>query len=388
MKREFPIYRRALFMAWKKQLPELWKVSRFIPYFIFLGALSLTVWAWYLAEQSVEKKTEERFSLLSAQVRSSLQTRLADFADLLYGTAGLFAGSIAVYPEEWTAFIQSQKIPERFQGMHSIFFLSHLSESQYIVQYIEPAQSNKALIGFDLSRQAGSQSVLKRAQDTGKPSATQKIFLLLDPAKRPAFDVYMPLFRSRRASTSGSGLIGFIGASFIVSEFASTTLNSDLLRKLNVTLYDGAQESPENLLYTSDNSGLIKNDIPDFQPLEHLEVMQFGGRTWSLRTRSLPAFMQAEWSPIPMLILFAGVVTTISMTLFGTFLLKMGQNARIIAEKMTRELQESESAVRELYELTSSRVKLEDKFQYVFALGIARLGMHEGVLCLVKGDQG
>src|SRR5687767_8826111 len=136
--------------------------------------------------------------------------------------------------------------------------------------------------------------------------------------------------------------------------FASTTRDSWTVRGLQ-------PPSAENLMFDSDRvlpaGSLRKNSSGKLTSLTDTAGLEVGGRRWNLHFSAREGFIAPAERLLPWLIFLVGAV--ISWLLFGMIrsLATSGRRAVYLAERITRDLRESEASLAEAQRMTQQLIE-------------------------------
>ncbi len=82
-----------------------------LPWLVLLAALGVTVVGWHVVASDTERRAEERFAYVAADIRDRMVGRMTANVSVLRGAAGLFAASQSVEREEWKAYVERLELP-------------------------------------------------------------------------------------------------------------------------------------------------------------------------------------------------------------------------------------------------------------------------------------
>ena len=312
-------------------------------------ALSLLITAvgWYVSQQFVEKRTEDRFLFEVEEARLSISKRMLDYELALRGTVGLFAASHEVTRADWRAYVKALEIEKNFPGIQGIGFSKvvlpkdkerHISEIRAegfpdftirpegerdyytSIIYLEPFTGrNLRAFGYDKWTEAVRRAAMEQARDSGSAALTGKITLVQETDKDVQFGFLMelPVYENGAALTTvKERQRAHIGD--VYSPFRMRDLMHGILGRGNpdiqLEIFDGSETIAESLLYGSEST-------PPPQPtkfngiLSRIERISIAGRPWTLRLTTLPSVVAETTSYQPLVIMFGGIL--IDLLLFG-----------------------------------------------------------------------
>jgi signal transduction histidine kinase len=358
--------------------------SRFHGVHWLILALSsiLTVGAWYIASEQVNKRITERFERESLHVIELVKERMQLYEHALWGAvAHLDATELEIDNNQWQSYSQSLRIDKTYPGINGLGviynikkdqrlsfiekhkknrpdFIVHPSHNAYElwpITFIEPLITNKQAVGLDVAFEENRYLAVKKARDTGLAQLTGPITLVQDAKKTPGFLFYAPFYKKGMSHSTVSerqaAIEGVAYAPFIMSKLISGTLAVNQ-RHVSIKISDEGQS-----LYNDMDNTLA--DRIDPQPLfsKRFDV-DFYGRKWQVTINSNLNFRHASGSNQPYFILAGGVVIDLLLLALFIVLSRSNKQALIYADEITRELKIKTTR------LTKSNQDLE-QFAYV-----------------------
>lgn len=358
--------------------------SRFHGVHWLILALSsiLTVGAWYIASEQVNKRIAERFERESLHVIELVKERMQLYEHALWGAvAHIDATELEIDNNQWQNYSQSLRIDKTYPGINGLGviynikkdqrlsfiekhkknrpdFIVHPSHNAYElwpITFIEPLITNKQAVGLDVAFEENRYLGVKKARDTGLAQLTGPITLVQDAKKTPGFLFYAPFYKKGMSHTTVSerqaAIEGVAYAPFIMSKLISGTLAVNQ-RHVSIKISDEGKS-----LYNDMDNTLA--DRIDPQPLfsKRFDV-DFYGRKWQVTINSNLNFRHASGSNQPYFILAGGVVIDLLLLALFIVLSRSNKQALIYADEITRELKIKTTR------LTKSNQDLE-QFAYV-----------------------
>ncbi|MBI3286098.1 MAG: CHASE domain-containing protein [Burkholderiales bacterium] len=323
----------------------------------FLVLLAVSVSMWSKASEEIVQVARERFEFRVAEANFAIQQRMLAYEQVLRGGIGLFAASNEVTREAWRIYVQQLNLEKNYPGIQAIAYSqrilpeqlqAHLQKirvegfPQYAVRpdgqreeyvsviYIEPFDwRNQRAFGFDLMTESVRRAALVRARDTGLPTLTGKIRLQQETSKavQNGFLMCMPVFRNgavppalelRRAALSGH-----LCSVFRMNDLMQGILGPERRPNTHLEIFDGAASPAANLMYDSLEGVSAMGQAPS--AFSASQTLEFGGRRWTLRYSSLPAFDAGIDVQKPRQILLSGLLVS---ALFAAVLWSWSLNRR------------------------------------------------------------
>lgn len=351
--------------------------------FTFLALLAATAWAWRMASEDATRVAHERFSFKVSEARFAIDQRLQAYEQVLLGGVGLFAASETVTREEWRAYVRTLRIDQTYPGIQGIGFARRMppaereshqrsvraegfpqyrmwpagERAEYTsIIYLEPFDwRNQRAFGYDMFSEPVRREAMERARDTGRPAASGQVVLVQETKTdvQTGFLMYLPVYRNGApVATVGqrrAALLGYVYAPFRMNDLMRGILGAREHARLDLDIHDGDPRSASTLLYDSNPEHLERRDA---SALTDTSTIKFGGRLWTLRASSLPAFDAAIEGQKPRLILVSGLLIS---ALFAAVVWALSLNRH-----RARELAAANGG---LQQEIAERTKLEDALQ-------------------------
>ncbi len=321
-------------------------------WFVFVLMLLFTLVLWQLSEHQIERRAQDRFLHLANKEGDVIHTRMQAYEQVLRGAAALYAASVHVSRDEWSAYIQPLELDHSLPGILGTGFaivfppgdrevherevraagfpdyrVSTSGEHELIssIIYLEPFdQRNRRAFGYDMYSEPVRREAMARARDSGKAALSGKVTLLQESDNdiQSGFLMYLPVYRNGRVhedvSSRRAALHGFVYSPFRARDLMNGVLQSSG-RDLELELFDG-EPLVENLLYASAEASRAARHLTDVK-------LQIAGRLWTARVRSSNSFEGDIASAQPLLILVAGV--GLDFTIFAMLLINARYRRRM-----------------------------------------------------------
>ena len=338
--------------------------SRFHGVHWLILALSsvLTIGAWYIASEQVNKRISERFERESLHVIELVKERMQLYEHALSGAiAHIDASEYEINAKRWHKYADSLRIDKTYPGInglgiiyyvnkenHSSFiekqtkdrpnfkiYPAHKADEFWPITFIEPLSSNKQAVGLDIAFEESRYLGVQKARDTGLAQLTGPITLVQDAKKTPGFLFYAPFYKTGMSLNSVSerqaAIEGVAYAPFIMSKLISGTLAVNQ-RHVSLKISDKGQE-----LY-SDLDNTLADKIDSNPLFTRFIDVDFYGRKWKFTISSNLNFRQASGANQPYYILAGGVVIDLLLLALFIVLSRSNKQALIYADNITREL--------------------------------------------------
>lgn len=87
---------------------------------ILVLSLIVTALAWFISDQAVEAKAQERFGFQTTDLVSAINKRLLEYETVLRGGVGFFKASSEVSRDEWQQYVEDLRIQQSFPGIQGM----------------------------------------------------------------------------------------------------------------------------------------------------------------------------------------------------------------------------------------------------------------------------
>ncbi|HLL57429.1 MAG TPA: CHASE domain-containing protein [Rubrobacteraceae bacterium] len=266
-------------------------------YAVLLGALALTLLAYYYVQQRVENEARYRFDETVTAAQEAIDRRIDSYEDAMLGARGLFSASESVEMEEWHGYFEGVNLEDRYEGIQAIGYIRYVSleekdafEDQlpetfrderlengpavqpggerneyYPVTLVEPLDEvNENLLGRDRYTELEHQDAMDRARDTGKTASTGKVYIFSEASGNsgaslalvPGIVMYLPIYKEGEPAGTlderRSSLDGFIVCYLTANKLFQDIFEEPYKPEIDFEVYDGAELTPGNLIYNDD----------------------------------------------------------------------------------------------------------------------------------------
>lgn len=321
------------------------------------------------------------------EIVTAIEARMRAYVEVVYGVRGMFIGTGTVTPDEFSRFVASLELPQRYPGLQTVAFAPRVAGAErdsfersvrafggdYGDFAILPAGlrdeyfptvhrvrfgSGQTPLGSDLLAEPRRRAAIEAARDGGTLAAFGPMPQMYQQGQE-AFFLFLPVYRggavpdtveARRAN-----LVGVVRAMLRVDELAASVTRGAHLPSRHFALFDvgsGAPGDPVKLLY--DSAGRLKAgaDYAAFGAEGSLRMLRFGGHAWRVVLEPPPAVGYAVWAPP----LCAGLA--ISLLLFALVLsqTRASQRARALVAQTVRKLSATEMRIAKTEEFSSVMV--------------------------------
>ncbi|WP_440222442.1 ATP-binding protein [Dokdonella sp. MW10] len=345
---------------------------------VLVLSLGTTALLWRVtvdeAIANVESQAASAVDRFAGAVAANAQSPIA----LIDGLVGLFQASDHVEPDEWSRYLGSVNLRERFVGViaagHATSSLPVSTDAAGVrsvsvdgkavmvwpdspaeetipIIYVSPDDSVvRQAIGYNIAADPDHLSTIRLARASGHARVSPRIDFTRfhDPRQRVGFVVIAPV----QSGYGGNGDRGFVYASVDVARVVARSLADVGQPDLALRIVDDAATADAPPLFEDadfDASGTVSS-----QPVE------LPGRTWTVHGELRPAAVAAATSGLSSKVLAGGLLA--SLVLFAITWILAGHRARAmhLASLMTAELRRSERAQQAITETANAGIITAD----------------------------
>ena len=375
-----------------------------LAYVILALGFVLSLAAWYVAGVLTDRRAQVDFTIRTENTLGLIERRAQRYVDLLHGLQGLFGHDPSVSRNQFSRYVESLELKNRFPGVVSAQFIRRIRDGErevyesgvqtdrtvnpdgypafaitppgqrpeyWVIHYIEPMRGNEPAFGLDIRSRAEPLLAAERARDLGEPVATGVYRLVQDKDASLAMVVYLPVFEVSRTSRSAdqrlNELAGFVSIVFRADDLFAQARPPDASTP-GMQVYDvgatGTRPEPAtvaNRIFPADSSIAL---IPDNQVISR--QINVAGRMWQVRFSDTGLASLPLLQALPLLALFASMLLTVLLYALLRTLSRSRLAAEQLAESATRELRDQLSFSRQLLEAIPNPVFFKDaKGRYI-----------------------
>jgi PAS domain S-box-containing protein len=329
--------------------------------------LVLSSWIFLSLRREGARADAAHFDLLVQEAQNDISQRMTVYENALRGGQALCNVVPEITRNRWKVFVDTMDLANRFpgiRGMGVVFevapenlatfiadvrldgrpsfalkgFLneaepvkSNLDEPLYIITYREPEiPGDVNVIGVNIAEEPNRRKAMEEARDTGTTVVTNRLFLTIDKARRPAFVLYAPVYRPGLPITSveqrREAFRGWIYASFVAEDLIGKIMGT-AEKEVTLSFYQGVDPTSENLLYVSTRARVAQ---PTF---ERLHTLQLAGRTFTFGWNRGEHF-SASGGLAP---IWAGASSTVLSSFLALFVSSLLASRRRVLEALARQ---------------------------------------------------
>ena len=316
--------------------------------------LLLTFYAWQFISEREYGQAEANFVAIADETDNALRYRLQIYQRALEAGAAFVAVNESVSPAEWREYVAQLDMTRAYPGMRGFGTFEFVSaddlpafrdnfirefgdrfeihpevmrDEHYVINRIEPLESNLAALGLDLAFEEGRRDAIALSRTSEEPVLTRPIVLVQDAKQGAGFLLMRPVF-DRAGEPTGKWVYAPVVAEELVS--ALTPGQGD---QFALEVFHGDEPAADALLFST----TAKNAAARFVVTRTVEL---AGQPISLRWSSLTPFEQRNSSSAPALVLGSGILITILLGLLLTIFLRRESDVVRKVEEATAELAE------------------------------------------------
>ena len=358
--------------------PATWHSHPLLPAVVLLLGLALSAGVALKAQDAVQQGAEAEFQRDTLRIANEVNRLIQKPISGLNGFKSLYAARPTLKRAEFRAAVEARNIAQEFPGVRGFGFVEQLTRAQldafvaaqradgapqfasrqlidkekpdlFVVKFVEPASGNAGARGLDIGSEPQRRSTVQKAVDTGQPVMSNAIMLVQDAQKSPGVVMFLPVYAQgsdpNNAQERRDALVGLVFAPMVIHELlanVSATTGSAL---------DFQLQPPEGaLLYASTQpTGMAPGKAA--QPrFVNSQTVSLGGREFTLRTTSTPAFESRIDFARPWWVFAAGAFLC-GLLAFVVRQLSVGQRrAELLATEMTAQLRYDEERAHDFYQ--------------------------------------
>jgi signal transduction histidine kinase/integral membrane sensor domain MASE1 len=191
-----------------------------------------------------------------------------------------------------------------------------------VVQYISPSQPNTAVIGYDINSEPLRRSAISASMTSGKPTVTEPLYLLVDPADTPALLVLDPAFRQHADPKAEPRIFAFAVAVLKINDMIEAATARARNPKLLYRIFDAAADPSTPAFYQSISLPSLNGQ--DFMANFDLMVAD---RLWRIEVLPTQAYLQEIRSWTAWVVGVGGLFAVVMLQVL--ILIITGQNSLI-----------------------------------------------------------
>lgn len=298
---------------------------------LILICLFVSIMAFSYANKFEQLNAQLEFRKLTMGSVGSINLRIRNYAQVLSGTAAYVRVTPDMSIEAFEAYVASLELKQNSPGILGVGFIRAVPredvmstrralEADYgrqvnifpatkfdekmIVTHMVPQSLHREMIGLDKGFEAGRRAALEQARRTGETILARRIAVEEELLGTAEFLMARAVFAPAQDSEAGAEtFLGWVIAPF-EAESALVGVTSNLRMSYNIAVFQGNQNDPEMLLFSTGSEGKAEGAFKIVYPIEQY------GNSWLVHFASTPAFDRAYSSYFPFMLLILGVLFT------------------------------------------------------------------------------
>ena len=358
------------------------------PWLVLLGCLGVAVLGWHVVASDTERRAQERFAFLAADIQERIVRRMAAYEQVLRGAAGLFAAAHSVERGEWKAYVERLQLERNYPDIQAVGFAQRLlptdrdahvrqvraegyadyalrpageREEYTSIVYIEPFdERNRRAFGYDMLSEPVQRAAMELARDSGRAALSGKVTLVQETESDVQAGVlmYLPIYRNGASTDTvvqrRDALLGFVYSPFRMSKLMRGVLRPEF-DEMAVRIYSGGPSDEPALLFNRDGAAVAAS-----RAFASRAALELPGQPWSLQVDALPAYEASIDRQKAQIVLIAGVGISLLLFALVRSLTMTRERAELLAEDMTAAVRESEAKFRSLAESAGEAIVIAD----------------------------
>ena len=348
---------------------------------LMIGLLLTAITAFY-AQREVNADAKQEFSLKCNEIKIKTANRLRFSAQLLRSASVFFAISDSISPGDWELFNELSHYQENQIGIQGLGYsllvpknlgkqnakwksngvqpnqvdLAFWEDLNTSVVYLDPSSRGKIRdFGYDLYADPVQRKAMEMSRDSDAAILSGKV-LLTENSKGPSHTgtlIYAPVYRKgmllATVQQRREAIKGWVFSPFYINELMKGLLgnwNSDKEFGIRIRVYED-EVSDNSLLYDSQANLVLP---PKMGPSRSItKQVNQNGKKWRLVFNQSTQHL-SYFKSIVKQIIIGGILVSFLLSLLVVSLINTRTNAQRIASKLTLELKENESRIREVLE--------------------------------------
>jgi signal transduction histidine kinase len=216
----------------------------------------------------------------------------------------------------------------------------------YPVKYIYPPNSStQNAHGFDLGKGVTLAAAMKRARETGQPSAAERTRIMERTADGYGIPVLLPVFRPRSkiAANEDPELAGYVMGIFQVSDILERALRYVDARDINIDMFDATARPGRRSLFFyqsrlahSAQSPLSEAESESPKSLYYSSPLEVAGRHWRIVCTPTQEYLDAATSWKAWVVLAICILTMLSVAVYFTLNMVHTSRNELLVQELSR----------------------------------------------------
>ncbi|SPC19551.1 bifunctional diguanylate cyclase/phosphodiesterase [Cupriavidus taiwanensis] len=325
------------------------------------GGAMLTAGAWLQADRLERHAAQQHFDALLAQAGSALRERMQENERLLRGVAAVMTANPGASRAQWRNYLYTAQRDDLPAGTQAIGYAPLTTPQQVprLVQaaradgladysihpagaralyapilYIDPLDGRSMRVaGFDMLSEPTRRAALEAARDSGEPRLSAGLDPIGEPeavARQRGALVFLPVYGAgaplSTVAQRREAVLGYVYLSLRLGDLMRA-VGASASNELELSLHEGGPAAAGALLSGGPTEGELRED-GSAPLLQGERQFHYGGRSWTLRAATRPAFEAAHGPRPALLVPAAGALATLLLAWLTYALARQGRAAR------------------------------------------------------------
>lgn len=362
-------------------------LKRYMPVLtLFLLGTGLSLMLFIFTNKYEEQQTSHRFEAEAQSAVAAIQREVSSNIEMLFSLKGFFDAVQSVSREEFRVFLTTMleknptikafgwiprlphverrvyelaaqsdglvefSINERDENGQKI--VAGFREEYFPVYYVEPMQSNRPAVGYDLSSNARRLDALNRARDSDEPIATAPLILVHDAAgasnKETAILVFLPVFKNILGlgdSGHQQKLSGFVEGVYVIDSIVAQAYQN-FSEGVEINIIDITDVSNPESIYS--NSAASQNIVllNTSDDLVHQHTIDVAHRQWLIVVTAKEGFFETNSWKATWAVFIAAMSVTCFISLYLLLLIRSKAQVQSEVQRQTHTIVVNEAKTR------------------------------------------
>ena len=389
-----------LMFVWLAQPRAAWETRKTGVAMPVLAAFAIVLVIYLVEIEEHERLTAARFQSQAEFLGDNLQKKIERNFEVVYSLQGLFESAEFVDRDEFAEYVH--RALQRNSGIHALswnpvvarafradfeasmrsqgfaeFTITERNENgellaagerdfYVVVQYIEPLESNRKALGFDVFSHTQRKEALRSAHVTGELTGTAPITLVQETGSQAGVLFSLPVQRypseSKRLAAAADLPSGYVVGVFrigsLLMEAADGSGMNDVV--LRLTDIDDASRPAVLAHYHREQNRMLSVEADDEAhpgAMSWQKTYSFGKRNWLFEIQAAPEYLSGAhlwtlWGVFAIGLMFTTALSTFLLILSGRAIIDQSR-----ADQLAKEIAEREAVEFKLH-LTNERLEI------------------------------
>ena len=342
-------------------------LGRALVVLVLFACLLTTYQVYRSAQRNLDRQVQDYFDFRAREAIVHINQRIQVYEEVLLGASGLFDSHDSVDRNEYKRYVASLRLAEHYPGIQGLGYAPIVPDAQKMrligkvrgegfpdydirpegrreiyapVVYLEPfAGRNLRAFGYDMYSEPVRRAAMQEAIDRADASVSGKVKLVQESGsqEQAGFLMYFPIYRKHAPhetlSERRSNAIGWVYAPFRMGDFMKSAYD-ERADDLDIEIFDGNDTASP--MYDSGDS--IPARTTHGSILQTTQRLQIIDHPWTIRISAQPGILSRVDAGRPRLLLLAGGIGSLLLSLLVWTLLSGRERALRTAKKLSEAL--------------------------------------------------